>query len=509
MRKKIIFRLAFIAVFLTLFGSCRNDYLPDQQETHTNNSLFQLTSKILSLKESRHVASISPGILKAETILKNIDSGLSGKTFNYGNGVSIDTDYIIYIENGPGYHTYTFNIIREGASENTPLENLVLSPLSDGTYREFLFSYSLTSAEKQNIANGIPVDTKGKVSVTELTQGTYNTDGQLGKTSCGWTEETVWVTCSQGIHGQHNWWEWHECTAAVPPKVYTVVRYKCMIEADGGSTGGSDHTDDPPAGGGGDNEGSNDTPDNICNGTGVLTQPQQPGFTDADGCTGIPTQPNLPTPNLPNPCTKIKSIVSKPQIKDSLDSFKLHAQTGSKTERGFQELKSGTIQAGSTNADNTVFFGIGPNSLGTVHTHQPGTIGIIAPQDIMTFLHIIRQQDSSALGNAYSGTVSSTGNYFINFTGIGSDLPPAMTDAQEANYVNNLVIDYSDFHRLLLKEEGKKSGQNLSNAGLEKLFNYLLTALGLNGKITLIREENGNTSTIQYDTNGIPTPNPC
>jgi hypothetical protein len=210
-----------------------------------------------------------------------------------------------------------------------------------------------------------------------------------------------------------------------------------------------------------------------------------------------------------DPCAKIKSMVSKPQIKDSLNSLKLHAQTGSKKERGFLELKSGTIQAGSTNTDNTMFFGIGPNSLGTVHTHQPGTVGILAPQDIMTFLHIVRQQDSSALGNAYSGTVSSTGTYFINFTGSASDLPPAMTDSQEASYVNNLVIDYSDFHRLLLKGEGKKSGQNLSNVGLQKLFNYLLNTMGLSGKITLVREEDGNTSTIQYDSNGIPTPNPC
>ncbi|MCU7615615.1 hypothetical protein NZ698_00275 [Chryseobacterium sp. PBS4-4] len=32
---------------------------------------------------------------------------------NYGNGVTINTDDVIYIENGPNYHTYTFRINRE------------------------------------------------------------------------------------------------------------------------------------------------------------------------------------------------------------------------------------------------------------------------------------------------------------------------------------------------------------------------------------------------------------
>ncbi|MFN4363307.1 hypothetical protein [Chryseobacterium hispalense] len=84
------------------------------------------------------------------------------KTVNYGNGISIDTDDVTYIENGPGYHTYTFNIKRENAPADTPVENLVLSPLTDGTYRELLFSYNLSLHEKQILMNGGFVDTKIK-----------------------------------------------------------------------------------------------------------------------------------------------------------------------------------------------------------------------------------------------------------------------------------------------------------------------------------------------------------
>ncbi|WEK69138.1 MAG: hypothetical protein P0Y62_14960 [Candidatus Chryseobacterium colombiense] len=65
---------------------------------------------------------------------------------DYGNGVSIDTDDVIYIENGPHYYTYTFHIKRDNAPEDAPLENLLLSPLPDGSYREL---YTLTSIESR------------------------------------------------------------------------------------------------------------------------------------------------------------------------------------------------------------------------------------------------------------------------------------------------------------------------------------------------------------------------
>lgn len=216
-----------------------------------------------------------------------------------------------------------------------------------------------------------------------------------------------------------------------------------------------------------------------------------------------------PAQNPPNPCTKIKSIVNNPQIKAKLTSLQSYANTNTKIENGFQELKSGTLVNGIVNGDNQIEFGIGPNSQGTVHTHQPGTIGIFAPQDIMTFLAIVHAQDANALGNAYSGTISSSGTYFINFTGTASDLPPAMTEAQEAAYVAATVKDYTEKYYKLLKAEGKKSYQTLSSIGLEKLFFDMLDKIGLAGKITLIKEDNGNTSTIQKDSSGNPIPNPC
>jgi hypothetical protein len=226
---------------------------------------------------------------------------------------------------------------------------------------------------------------------------------------------------------------------------------------------------------------------------------------------GGPDNP-LDTITIPkNPCEKTKSIVNKPQIKDSLTSLKSHANTNTKIEAGFQELKSGTLANGTVSADNQIFFGIGSNSVGTVHTHQPKTIGIFAPKDIMTFLDIVREQDANSLGNAYSGTVSSIGTYFINFTGTASDLPPEMPDAQEEAYVAKLVEIYKSWEDFLSQDD-KYSTNNLKvnkPQGLEILLFKLLKQMNLDDKIQLIKEDGGNTSTIKENPDGTTTPNPC
>ena len=132
-----------------MLQSCRNDYLNEQHEAYNNSSAFKLTSKTISLQESKHYDKLSTELQKAEQTFKTFKTNIFGKVVNYGNGVSIDTDNVIYIENGPGFHTYTFRINRENAPADAPVENLLLTPLPDGTYREFLVTYNFTQQEKQ------------------------------------------------------------------------------------------------------------------------------------------------------------------------------------------------------------------------------------------------------------------------------------------------------------------------------------------------------------------------
>ena len=514
--KRNFLRLCLTIGLLSL-NSCRQDIILEH-ETYNNSGAFQLTSKRISLDEAKHKAKLLPELEKVEAKFKTFTkTNALGKVVDYGNGVSIDTDNVTYIENGPSYHTYTFNIIRNNALPTDPVENLVLTPLADGSYKELLVNYNLTPQQKNALMMGASVDTKGKTTVTELAKGIFNSGGQLARFNCGYQSTTIWVNCCHnGYHNPTNVDDWASCVCPPEgqPNVYTVVSYVCAPVYDtitptdpGGSSGGG--------GGGGGNTPCTDcppqteTPTEPCNGNGVLTGPFDPVLSPGDGgCGGVVTIPTLPTRN--NPCEKTKAIVNKPQIQDSLISMKSFAQTSIRTERGFQELKSGTLLSGTVTEDLQVKLGIGPNSLGNIHVHPLKGIAMFSAGDIVTFLHLLREQDASTIGSAYAGMVSANGTYFINFTGTVSDIPPAMTEIQEKVYIAGLVTDYKDLCYILLKAEGKKTNQQLSNQGLEKLFNYLINTMGLNGKITLIKEENGNTSTIEFNPDGTPkTPNPC
>ena len=267
----------------------------------------------------------------------------------------------------------------------------------DGTYRELLFTYSLTSSEKQMLENGLPVETKGKVNVTELTKGTYNNGGQLAKTSCNWTERTVWISCSERLHSGSNFSACRFIThpeEGTPPRAYTVEEYRCLSESDpgpgeggGGSTGGGSSS----SGSGGDD----DTP---CNGNGVLTDPQQPGITDPNGCTGIPTMPTLPNPKT-DPCVQLSNLGKKDYFKNNMAELNSNVENGT-VEKGFILHNDATTPAsyiisGSSNNDsNSIDFSAYYSNLsdaqaysmyGNAHNHlknDPNHIGVFTPDDL-------------------------------------------------------------------------------------------------------------------------------
>jgi hypothetical protein len=298
MNRKFISWLSFLAVFTLMVHSCRNDYLPEQSETYNNSSKFQLTSQRISLSQSKHEAKLLPELEKVEAQFK-AKTGALGKVVNYGNGVSIDTDDVIYIENGPNYHTYTFHIKRENAPADAPLENLLLSPLPNGGYKEFLITYNLTALEKEKIMAGLPVDTDGKIQVTELTNGTFNGGSQLARQICTTSSYSYWSSCSGNQH--HDGSNYESCPIyqgleqGTPPINYTIVTTTCIEQNEmiitpvdpGGSGGGS---------GGGGSGGTTDPPETNtppCTEPIIPTNPES-GFTDENGCLiGTPTLPNL------------------------------------------------------------------------------------------------------------------------------------------------------------------------------------------------------------------------
>uniref|UniRef100_UPI0025EAF228 hypothetical protein n=1 Tax=uncultured Chryseobacterium sp. TaxID=259322 RepID=UPI0025EAF228 len=236
------------------------------------------------------------------------------------------------------------------------------------------------------------------------------TGGQLARTTCNWQEKTVWVSCSEGLHDGSNF---HQCyfvnhpSEGTPPRAYTVEEYVCLLETDQGP-GGMDS-----GGGGGGSSGSGggggDTPSNPpCNGTGILTQPQQPGITDADGCSGIPTQPNLPDPRN-NPCTKaqipvnnINTLLHDSNISSEVNALENYAATN------HYEYGASIINTGNSNVAQTPYTNNDPNNpehvnitippvgnyVASVHTHPNHGAAPPSAKDLYTTLESARDYPS-------------------------------------------------------------------------------------------------------------------
>ncbi len=315
-----------MTIALLFLSSCRQDLLPEK-ETYRNTSAFQLASKRISLDEAKHKVHLTAELEKAKKTLKTFSkNNVQGKIVNYGNGFSVDTDNVTYIENGPNFHTYTFNLTRDNALPADPVENLVLVPMTDGTYKELLVTYNLTEAEKQILLEGGFVNTQGKTEVTAISTGNYSS--VLGKgQSCGFETTTYYTSCTSGEHmpGEDG------CTLKGSDRatIYTVTNYVCTNIYDGTETGGGGEyygsgggTD---SGTGGEQLGPGTT--QPCNGSGVSTNPLDPNTNISEGgCSGIPTVVTVPNP-ADDPCVKTSrsisaanTVLKNPTVQSQMDA---------------------------------------------------------------------------------------------------------------------------------------------------------------------------------------------
>ncbi|MCX8522948.1 hypothetical protein OF897_03300 [Chryseobacterium formosus] len=432
MKKNLFLRLCLILMVTLTVYSCRTDHF-QEQETYNNSSKFQLTSKRISLDESKHRSLLLPEIEKAEEGLKNSKTSINGKVINYGNGVSIDTDDMIYIENGPNFHTYTFKIKRENAPENTPLENLLLMPTADGSYKEFLVTYNLSAQEREKVRNGEPVNTNGKTTITELVNGTFNSAGQLAKSTmvCGWSNSVHWARCSEGRHGESNYGSCqfvgdfvdNAGNPGFPPYPYLVSTYSCVEQVDETLM-----PTDPGVGGGGGGGGPAGNGPDEC--TTVANNPGEVGIINENGChVGGATQPNDTRPK--NPCTKIKEQREDEEFSKRMDTLK--GKTGLTKETGYIQKWGGSYEykanAGATSNSNTLTLpDVSSNDYikAFSHTHVDDVpnsenkgIKMFSPADVVYFMDLIQnaQTRGFSLSDPYAVMVTSTRNYQIRFSG--------------------------------------------------------------------------------------------
>ncbi|MGO4708960.1 hypothetical protein AB4Y90_07545 [Chryseobacterium sp. 2TAF14] len=386
MKKNLFLRLCLILmVALTIF-SCRTDHLPEQETTYSNNSKFQLTSKRTSLDEAKHKDKLVTELNKAEAKIKTISkTNAQGKIVNYGNGVSIDTDNVIYIENGPDFYTYTFRIDRENALENAPVENLVLSPLSDGSYRELLVSYNLTTQEKQALINGDFVNLQEKVQTTELASGTYS--GQIFSkttTQCHWETYIYYTPCA--CHPGH--YDASECTCIKgKPKQY-VLTWNVCEEVEDTAPGGGAATPENSPGGGSTDPNTGIIPNQPCEGS-IPSQPEDPNSTlgTNEGCNpSTPTLPNLEFNPPKTPCEKIKKVGKHEDTKALFENLK--TKTNSTKEFGeILQENNGQINNASIEGEigqAGIIFNISGQIDGFLHSHYTGLLSVFSPADLAT-----------------------------------------------------------------------------------------------------------------------------
>ncbi|PRB06183.1 hypothetical protein CQ046_03170 [Chryseobacterium sp. MYb7] len=265
MKNKFISRLLSLVAIMVLLYSCRNE-LTTEQEIYNNSSQFRPTSKTIRLEQSKHKSLLKTELQKAQNNLTNIKTNALGKTVDYANGVSIDTDNVTYIESGPTFHTYTFNLVRENAPEDAPLENLVLSSLPDGSYKELLVTYNFTQQEKLDLLSGKGVKTADRATAIELAKGTYGgviSNRSMGVAeSCSYQTVDMYFSCYTGEHHQGNESSWGSCNwqnqGGYPAQHITVVALVCTADTslgiDGAPGGGTGSGDGGGLGGGSNTE---------------------------------------------------------------------------------------------------------------------------------------------------------------------------------------------------------------------------------------------------------------
>lgn len=213
---------------------------------------------------------------------------------------------------------------------------------------------------------------------------------------------------------------------------------------------------------------------------------------------------NCGTPEPKDPCEKTKAMLESLKNKAITDDLKNHIAEGANAgEKGWRDNKTGDPTPTTQNGDHSVNFGDPSTMNGGYHTHQGTGVNIFSATDIATLIEIARYQSLGNAGNAYMVVMASGGiHYVMYFNGNHKKLP--ISGSYDQNQLNNWN-----------KEQWKRYldivGDNSSiNEKLEQIFFATLERMGLQNKVTLQKiENNTNVSTINQNSNGTTTPDPC
>lgn len=378
---------------LLLFSvySCRTDFVQEQQNIEDVKA-YALTQKIISLSQSKHKQKLLGELDESKKLInKNFKKqNIFAKNVSFGDSISIDTDHVIYIEN-ENYHTYTFKIDRNNPSPNDPIENLLLTPLPDGTYKEFLVSYNLTQQEKEILKNGGNINKEGKVTVTELQNNFQgNILGRYTETNCTWETLTVTFPCLDPGGAAHLPGQTCNMPEGYRAFTYDIVALVCQDVP----LGPVHETLVPSPGGGGPVPCNGDCPDNNDDCRTAASNPGEVGLVDGNGClVGSPTDINFGDND--SPCEEIKKITDETtDLYNKIINLKKTDTLDLDHEKGAIVIENASGQTQLTPKNGTpgtkfIVFEVPENGelIIFVHTHfdAPDMLPTFTFEDLMSF----------------------------------------------------------------------------------------------------------------------------
>lgn len=528
---KTIYLWGLPLFFLGILFSCRNDFLQENKANQDARNL-SLTSKIISINQSKHKEKLLSELKSTKNELNKSSSKKAlGKLVNYGDSVSINTDHVIYIENG-NYHNYIFKIEKNNSVEGDPIENLLLTPLPDGSYKEFLVFYYINKQEQQAFENGTWKIPQNRIKVVELLPGTYN-NGQLVQTmdiNCVWTTVFFgYTTCSEGVHsnGESAGYGSGQCQAGFNPGGYlSQPVYGSYWHCGEVPVSESLAPSNPPSDEGGGSSSSGGTGGSYTQCVEAPTNPNDPstGIGDDGGCqTIIPYIPNLTGPSTQNPCETLKNNDENVKFKNKLDSIQQrvtkavnpdkHETMITVSRESSGELKYNTFVAPTS---GTGYIGVSGETTNKdiidAHNHPPDTIPIFGFGDIVNlydtykFLYPSRQKVYISYlvnfnGTKYAIKMNDTTALDLLFSGM--NLGTATTTKEEKDLAKKEVFK--------IFEDYGMDKNPYDQARAEKLFMDVLNdpKVGSGDGIHIYRKDADGWGKLNMDANGNITKEYC
>ncbi|RBA28610.1 hypothetical protein [Flavobacterium tibetense] len=405
MIKKTNLFFCFIFVLCCYFISCNEDNLHE----HNHNVKAGIkTTKISYTEFKKHIKAFT---VVADVNKQKSSSKLSKIVKDTINGFTIDTREGLYIQYA-NLHSFTFPIYRDEATEL--LENLVLSYQNDGSYKVKILQYRLTPYEKVSLQNGQLKSIQNPIETIFLD----NFDNNLVTQSCGYTTETIWVSCGSGEHNSTNIESWGSCNSNTPPRVYTVTKpIKCIDEGGSGSGGSNDDSigsGSTSGGGGGGSLGDSDYPPEYPT---IETDPEEYELGISSPVLSIDKP-------ISAPCNELSKLVTNNSIQQTL--------------RILKGQSSGTSERGNYISETT-------NSLGATYLTFP-----VIPQN-QNKPYEIDISAGLATGNVkgamHCHTNPATTSMFPMFS--AGDLMALYNIAYEHVPANNSVKDYAEYTVML------------------------------------------------------------